>query len=148
VAHGTTNPWGLDFDDYGEAFITNCVIHHLWHVVPGHYEHVRQDINRTPTASSRAADHIHWAGVTDSSRQTGRSQRHRRRSRTMIYLGDNWPAHRSGAFTCNIHGNRVNHDTLERRGSGYVARHAKDFLMANDPWFWSGRAVWPDGGAA
>ena len=23
VAHGTTNPWGLDFDDLGEAFITN-----------------------------------------------------------------------------------------------------------------------------
>src|SRR5262245_10303806 len=38
VAHGTTNPWGLDWDDYGEMFITNCVIDHLWHVVPGrHY---------------------------------------------------------------------------------------------------------------
>ncbi|HEY1067884.1 MAG TPA: PVC-type heme-binding CxxCH protein, partial [Pirellulales bacterium] len=35
VASGTTNPWGLDFDDYGHAFITNCVIHHLWHVIPG-----------------------------------------------------------------------------------------------------------------
>ena len=34
VAHGTTNPWGLDFDGYGEAFITNCVIPHLFHVVP------------------------------------------------------------------------------------------------------------------
>ena len=34
-AHGTTNPWGLDFDDYGEMFITNCVIKHLCHVVPG-----------------------------------------------------------------------------------------------------------------
>ena len=35
VAHGTTNPWGLDFDDHGEAFITNCVIPHLFHVIPG-----------------------------------------------------------------------------------------------------------------
>ncbi len=35
VASGTTNPWGLDFDEFGEAFITNCVIHHLWHVIPG-----------------------------------------------------------------------------------------------------------------
>ncbi len=34
-AHGTTNPWGLDFDKYGQMFITNCVIGHLWHVVPG-----------------------------------------------------------------------------------------------------------------
>src|SRR5687768_17291558 len=30
VAHGTTNPWGLDFDDYGEMFVTNCVIDHLF----------------------------------------------------------------------------------------------------------------------
>src|SRR5689334_14243932 len=29
VASGTTNPWGLDFDEYGQAFITNCVIQHL-----------------------------------------------------------------------------------------------------------------------
>ena len=54
----------------------------------------------------------------------------------MIYLGDNWPAeYRNRVFMCNIHGNRLNHDMLERSGSGYVARHAKDFLLANDPWF-------------
>ena len=39
VAEGTTNPWGMDFDEHGQAFISNCVIAHLWHVVPGaHYE--------------------------------------------------------------------------------------------------------------
>src|SRR3712207_528262 len=39
VAVGTTNPWGLDFDEYGQCFITNCVIAHLWHVIPGaHFE--------------------------------------------------------------------------------------------------------------
>src|SRR5688572_19478307 len=26
VAHGTTNPWGLDFDEHGQGFFTNCVI--------------------------------------------------------------------------------------------------------------------------
>jgi putative heme-binding domain-containing protein len=48
---------------------------------------------------------------------------------------------------CNLHGNRVNHDLLERRGSGYVAHHGKDFLLANDPWF-RGLALQygPDGG--
>ena len=47
VAHGTTNPWGLDFDDIGEAFITNCVIAHLFHVVPGaHFQRMfGQDFN-------------------------------------------------------------------------------------------------------
>ena len=54
----------------------------------------------------------------------------------MIYLGDNWPdRYRNSVFTCNIHGHRVNHDRLERKGSGYVARHEPDFLLANDPWF-------------
>jgi len=39
VCEGTTNPWGLDWDDYGQAFFTNCVIGHLWQVLPGaHYE--------------------------------------------------------------------------------------------------------------
>ena len=49
----------------------------------------------------------------------------------MIYLGDNWPAkYRNSVFTCNIHGNRVNHDALERAGSGYVA-HARAGLPAS-----------------
>jgi len=30
---------------------------------------------------------------------------------------------------------RINQDVLERHGSGYVAHHGKDFLMAIDPWF-------------
>src|SRR5438552_1901585 len=35
----------------------------------------------------------------------------------------------------NIHGNRINMDILERKGSGYVAHHGKDFLTCPDPWF-------------
>ncbi|MFO0910489.1 MAG: PVC-type heme-binding CxxCH protein, partial [Isosphaeraceae bacterium] len=63
VATGTTNPWGLDFDDRGEAFLTNCVIPHLFHVIPGgHYTRMfGQDFNPhnyglIPTC----ADHVHW----------------------------------------------------------------------------------------
>ena len=66
----------------------------------------------------------------------------------MIYLGDNFPPeYRNSAFMCNIHGNRVNRDPLERVGSGYVAHHGKDFLLANDPWFRGlGVHSGPDGG--
>src|SRR5262245_28485181 len=35
VAEGSSNPWGIDFDDRGQAFITACVIPHLFHVIPG-----------------------------------------------------------------------------------------------------------------
>ena len=34
-AEGTSNPWGLDFNDYGHAFTTACVIEHLYHVIQG-----------------------------------------------------------------------------------------------------------------
>ena len=65
VAHGTTNPWGLDFDDLGEAFITNCVIPHLFHVVPGaHFQRMYgEDLAPYRYALlETCADHIHWAG--------------------------------------------------------------------------------------
>jgi putative membrane-bound dehydrogenase-like protein len=156
VAHGTTNPWGLDFDDYGQMFITNCVIKHLWHVVPGaHFQRMfGQDINPNSYGLLEScADHIHWAGG-DWTTSRGGAGAHsdagggHAHVGAMIYLGDNWPdEYRGGLFTCNLHGNRVNHDTLERKGSGYVAHHAKDFLFANDSWF-RGLVIkyGPDGG--
>ncbi len=32
---GTTNPWGVAFDDYGQAIISNCVNPHLFHAIQG-----------------------------------------------------------------------------------------------------------------
>jgi putative membrane-bound dehydrogenase-like protein len=155
-ALGTTNPWGLDFDERGEAFITNCVIKHLFHVIPGaHYQRMfgpDLDANCYGLIDG-CADHIHWAGgAWTSSRggegahgEAGGGHAH---AGAMIYLGDNWPdEYRGRIFMCNIHGNRVNQDILERTGSGYVAHHGKDFLFGNDPWF-RGLALMygPDGG--
>jgi putative membrane-bound dehydrogenase-like protein len=156
VAHGTTNPWGLDFDDLGEAFITNCVIPHLFHVVPGaHFQRMYgEDLapNRYALMET-CADHIHWAGGlwTDSREgkgkhgEAGGGHAH---VGAMIYLGDNWPEpYRNDVFMCNLHGKRVNRDHLEQRGSGYTARHAPDFLMANDTWFRGLEMKYgPDGG--
>ena len=34
-AEGTSNPWGIAFDEHGELFETACVIPHLYHVIPG-----------------------------------------------------------------------------------------------------------------
>ncbi|MDQ3621802.1 MAG: hypothetical protein M3463_04835, partial [Verrucomicrobiota bacterium] len=53
-----------------------------------------------------------------------------------IYQGDQWPAEWCGkALTLNLHGRRINVERLERRGSGYVAKHEPDFLSVADPWF-------------
>lgn len=144
VAHGTTNPWGLDFDDYGEAYITNCVIPHLFRVVPGsHFQRMfGPDINpHSYGLLESCADHIHWAGGhwTDSrggGGKHGEAGGGHAHVGAMLYLGDNWPdAYRNSVFTCNVHGHRINRDTLERSGSSYVAKHGKDFLFANDTWF-------------
>jgi len=155
VAHGTTNPWGIDFDEYGQTFITNCVIQHLWHAVPGsRFQRMfGQDFNaHSYELMATCADHIHWAGGPWTEARGG--ERHDSHGGghahvgAMIYLGDNWPAeYRNHVFTCNVHGNRVNQDALERKGSGYVAHHAPDFLHAGDPWF-RGMTVkyGPDGG--
>jgi putative membrane-bound dehydrogenase-like protein len=156
VANGTTNPWGIDFDDYGQMFITNCVIAHLWHVIPGaHFERMfGQDLNPYVYGLMKTcADHIHWAGGAWTSSRGGKGAHSEAggghaHCGCMVYLGDNWPdRYRNGVFTCNLHGNRVNHDTLKRHGSGYVAGHAPDFLFANDTWF-RGVAIkyGPDGG--
>lgn len=155
VAHGTTNPWGLDFDDYGEAFITNCVIHHLFHVVPGaHYQRMfGQDMLPNSYAlMNSCADYLHWAGGAWFGSRGGKGAHSdagggHAHSGAMIYLGDSWPAdYRNNLFTCNIHGNRLNRDRLEQSGSGYAARRADDFLFAHDEWF---RGLWtrqgPDG---
>ncbi len=144
VAHGTTNPWGLDFDEYGQAFITNCVIKHLFHVIPGaHYERMfGQDVNPYAyTLLPSCADHIHWGGghwttsrsATGSHDDAGGGHAH---SGCAIYLSDYFPAeYRNNVFMSNIHGNRLNRDQLERSGATYQAHHAPDFLFANDSWF-------------
>jgi putative membrane-bound dehydrogenase-like protein len=156
VAHGTTNPWGLDFDDYGRMFITNCVIKHLFHVIPGaHYQRMYgQDLNSyCYSLMESCADHIHWAGGDWTTSRGGKGEHSDKggghaHSGAMVYLGDNWPdEYRNNVFMCNLHGNRINRDFIDDKGSGVVARHGKDFLFANDEWF-RGIALkyGPDGG--
>ena len=153
VAHGTTNPWGHDWDDEGQLFFSNNVIGHLWHVLPGaHYKRMfGEDFNPYVYGlMDSTSDHLHWAGQDWGKSRAGQGALGGGHSHcgAMIYLGDNWPAEYRGAmFMGNIHGNRVLYDTLERKGSGYTGRHGTNFLMANDPWFRAVSMVYgPDGG--
>jgi len=160
VADGTVNPWGLDFDDMGEAFFTTSVVDHLWHLIPGaHYQRREgQDVHSNPHVYQLippTSDHKHWSGGSSNTQRKDTSpDKHdeagggHSHCGAMIYLGDNWPAkYRGTLFTCNVHGHRVNNDQLERRGSGFVGRHRPDFLRANDDWFRGVTILYgPDGG--
>src|SRR6266853_1758937 len=64
VAVGTTNPWGMDWDAYGEGFFINTVIGHLWHLNPGahHRRMTGDDLDpRVYEIIEQHADHFHWA---------------------------------------------------------------------------------------
>ncbi len=156
VMHGTTNPWGLDYDEHGQFFITNCVIKHLFHVIPGaHYERMYgQDINPfSYQLMTSCADYLHWGGGPWQSSRSGKGIHDgpgggHAHAGCMIYLGDNWPKQYQGRlYTCNIHGTRVNVDQLNNHNSGYKSAREPDFLKVNDPWFRGLEMKYgPDGG--
>ncbi|MGE0756114.1 MAG: PVC-type heme-binding CxxCH protein [Pirellulaceae bacterium] len=147
VCHGTTNPWGMDWDEHGQLFFINTVIGHLWHVVPGaHFQRMFGEDFRPHLYEllPQTADHFHWdtvekwsdirnTGVTPSTDRAGGGHAH---CGMMIYQGGIWPSrYHNTVFTVNLHGHRLNNDRLERRGASYIATHAPDFLTTDDPWF-------------
>jgi putative membrane-bound dehydrogenase-like protein len=140
-AEGTSNPWGLDFDEHGQCFIEACVIPHLFHVIQGaryhrqagsHFNpHIYQDI---PTI----ADHVHWVGEQGphaGNRRSAAAGGGHAHAGLMIYQGENWPErYRGQIFIGNIHGACINWDTPERKGSGFVGRHNPNLIEFNDEW--------------
>ncbi|MBS0211475.1 MAG: DUF1080 domain-containing protein [Planctomycetes bacterium] len=140
-AHGTSNPWGVDFNDRGQAFLTACVIPHLFHVIQGGRYHRQAGQHFNPYTYDdikTIALHRHWVGNQwnnadrSASDNSGGGHAH---AGAMVYLGGAWPEkYRDQLFMNNIHGARINQDQLAPRGSGYVGDRAPDFLQANDMW--------------
>ncbi len=140
-AHGTSNPWGLDFDPHGQAFVEACVIPHAFHIIQGgrYQRQAGTHFNRHTYADIQTiADHLHWQGANPwagNSRSDSAGGGHAHCG-LMIYQGGAWPAeYRDNVlFMGNVHGHRFNTDVLRRKGSGFVASHGRDFLLANDAW--------------
>ena len=135
VAHGFSNPWGLDYNAKGQLFITACVIPHLWHVIPGgiyhrqggsHFNrHVYDDIKTI-------ADHRHRSAHGGA----------------RIYISDAFPEkYHDRIFMANIHEHAVLTDILEPKGSGFVGHHGDDFALANNAqWIGFSCEIGPEGG--
>ncbi len=139
-AHGTSNPWGLAFNDVGEAFVEACVIPHNWHIIPGARYHRQGGTHFNPYTYAdiqTIAEHRHYVGATPHggngrSDEVGGGHAH---CGAMIYQGGTWPREYWGKmFMGNIHGRRLNIDNLGAFGSGYKATRHPDFLFANDAW--------------
>jgi len=119
---GTSNPWGIAFNDEGDAFISACVIDHLWHLTETGYYH-RQGGPYPPFTwkiesivghkhQKAAYCGIHWYD----------SDAYPERYRKKLYMG-------------NIHGSCINSDSIVRNFSTYQASPEPDLLSANDAWF-------------
>lgn len=143
-ADGTTNPWGIDWNDYGHSFICNCVNPHLFQVIQGaHYEpwRGRKSSQFAYQRIDTIADHLHFTGLSHIRKGVGSKAEDEAggghaHCGTMIYLGDSFPdEYRNTLFTNNVHGRRINNDDPRRAGSGYTASHRPDLMRASDSWF-------------
>ena len=144
-AHGTSNPWGIDWNADGDLFAEACVIPHLFHIIQGaryqrqagqHFDpHTYDDIKTI-------ADHRHFLGATphsgnNRSDAAGGGHAH---AGLCIPQHPSWPdGIRGNVLMNNIHGARINMDVLERTknpdgrdGGGYVAHHGADFINFHD----------------
>jgi putative membrane-bound dehydrogenase-like protein len=154
LCHGTTNPWGHDWDENGELFFINTVIGHLWHCLPGSHFKESFGESQNPLVYERMdmiADHYHydvgggWMASRDGvANELGGGHAH---IGMLIYHGDRWPkGYRGKLMTVNMHGMRVNVERLDRTETGYVGKHEPDFMISSDPFFRGiDLSVGPDG---
>jgi len=148
-AHGTSNPWGLDYDQNGEFFVTACVIPHLYHIVPGARYHRQGGQHFNPYTYEdieTIADHAHYAGnIRDNAHWGGRDHGSLVQDDTnaaggghahcglAIYQSNQFPAtYRNRLIFGNLHGHRLVTDYLDPHGSTYIGKHGSDFMRSND----------------
>ena len=134
-ADGTSNPWGVDFDAAGNAFVSACVIDHLWHLAPDGIYQRQGGVPANPYSYEllpSIVDHKHLMAAY---------------SGICIYQGDMFPPEYQGhVFMGNIHQCAINHDRLIPNGSSFKAVAEKDFLTTTDGWFRPvSEQVGPDG---
>ncbi len=121
-AEGTSNPWGIAWNPVGDAFVSACVIDHLWHLTETGYYH-RQG-GPYPPFTWKAESIV--------------SHKHQKAAYCGIHYldSDAYPEpYRDRLVMGNIHGSCINVDVLADRGATYQASPAEDLLSAHDAWF-------------
>lgn len=121
VAHGFSNPWGIDWDDKGQLFASMCVIPHIFHVFNGGVYH------------RQAGRHVNPYVYDDI--KTIATHRHRSAHGGLrVYQADLLEeVYRGQAVMANMHSGNVLSDELTAKDSGFVATHGSEMMKANDP---------------
>lgn len=153
-AHGGSNPWGLDYDENGELFMTHCRSYFgggcTTHIIQGGHYWNQTNSNHAPyiiaeppreypglrnylLASARYDHGAGGAGKPGSDAIYGGHSH----CGTLLYYGGNWPAeYRGHLFTINLGGHQINHQVNLRVGSGYETVHqGRDMFFCTDPKF-------------
>ena len=105
---GTSNPWGVAWDGEGSAFVSACVIDHLWHLSETGY-YIRQG-GPYPAFTWPMGSIV--------------SHKHQKAAYCGIHYFDSDaypPEYRGRLYMGNIHGNAINVDQLARAGSTYAS---------------------------
>ncbi len=144
-ADGTSNPWGVDWNERGDAFVSACVIQHLFHLAPGGLYNRQGGTWANPYAYVGDLPTKGLPAIVD--------WRHYRAAHAgiCVYQGDQYPPEWRGLVMLgNIHQNALNCDRLTPVGSTYKAEKeskllgadkgigavgAGNFLVSKDPWF-------------
>jgi len=123
-AEGASNQWGVDWDDWGNAYFEACVIPHMWQCIQG-ARYTRQ-----------AGQHFNKFTYGDIKTIADFEYEKRAYCGAMVYLGGQWPKEfRNAFFFHDIHMNKLRSEKLVRRDSGMKAQKHMDFLYSNDAWF-------------
>jgi putative membrane-bound dehydrogenase-like protein len=135
---GTSNPWGIDFDEHGQLFAEACVIPHLFHVIQGaRYERQGgEHFNKnTYNDIKTIADHRHYLGPNPhggNNKSDAAGGGHAHAGFVIPQANGAFGEWEGRLLMNNIHGQRINADIAVKQGSGFVGKHAPDFINFND----------------
>jgi putative membrane-bound dehydrogenase-like protein len=137
-AHGTSNSWGIDFDKHGQLFAEACVIPHLFHIAQGgrYQRQAGEHFNKFTFADiPTIADHRHYVGANPhggNGRSDSTGGGHAHAGFVVPQAGGAFGEWEGRLLMGNIHGQRINGDIAEPKGSGFIGKHGPDFINFND----------------
>ncbi len=119
--HGQVNPFGMAFDSRGDIFTADCHSKPIYQLLrDGYYPSFGRPHNGLGYVPPMM-EHLHGSTAI---------------SGIAVYEDDRFPeALRGTVFSGNVMTCRINHNSLVKHGSTYMAKEEDDFLKSSDPWF-------------